>query len=114
MFGTDHDFRVASADFCLPLSLGLVWVLRAFYEFSVDNCASVIKHLAGLYNVTIEDWPAVLEATRLHRAGLDFADAQHLARCGRCEALFTFDDRKFARRANKQVETPRVSIPTNA
>jgi len=103
----------ASASIFVPVTvvLELVWLLRAFYDFSVDNCAGVVEHLAGLPNVTVEDWPAVLEATRLHRAGLDFADALHLARCGRCETLFTFDDRKFARRANKLAKSPRVSIP---
>lgn len=91
--------------------LELVWLLRAFYDFAAADCAAVVEHLAGLPNVTVEDWPAVVEAARLHRAGLDFADALHLARCGRCETFLTFDDRKFARRANKLVKSPQVSVP---
>lgn len=102
-----------SAAIFVPVTvvLELVWLLRAFYEFAVEDCAVVVEHLAGLPNVTVEDWPAVLEAVRLHRAGLDFADALHLARSGRCEDFFTFDDRKFARRASKLVKSPRVSVP---
>jgi predicted nucleic-acid-binding protein len=91
--------------------LELVWLLRAFYDFAAADCAAVVEHLAGLPNVTVEDWPAALEAARLHRAGLDFADALHLARCTRCTHLYTFDDRKFARRANKLIDTPQVCIP---
>jgi predicted nucleic-acid-binding protein len=98
----------------VPVSvvLELVWLLRAFYDFGVEECVRVTEHLAGLPNVTVEDWPAVLEAARLHRAGLDFADALHLARSGRCEAFMTFDDRKFARRANKLAHSlPPVRVP---
>jgi predicted nucleic-acid-binding protein len=103
-----------SAAIFVPVTvvLELVWLLRAFYDFGVDDCAGVVEHLAGLPNVTVEDWPAVLEATRLHRAGLDFADALHLSRCRRCETFLTFDDRKFARRARALVDAPRVGVPS--
>lgn len=102
-----------SASIFVPATvvLELVWLLRAFYDFSVGQCAEVVEHLVGLPNVTVEDWPAVLEATRLHRAGLDFADALHLARCTRCTHLYTFDDRKFARRASKLVAMPLIDVP---
>lgn len=104
-----------SASIFVPVTvvLELVWLLRAFYDFDVDACAGVVEHLAGLPNVMVEDKPAVLEATRLHRAGLDFADALHLSRSGRCESLMTFDDRKFARRARALVDVPRVCVPSS-
>lgn len=103
-----------SAAIFVPVTvvLELVWLLRAFYDFGVDDCVGVVEHLTGLPNVTVEDWPAVLEAARLHRAGLDFADALHLSRCSRCETLMTFDDRKFARRARTLATSPRVSVPS--
>ena len=91
--------------------LELHWVLQAFYEFASEDCARVIEHLVGLPNVTVEDWVAVLGAVRLQRAGLDFADALHLARAGQCEAFYTFDDRKFARRAQRLKLQPAVAVP---
>jgi predicted nucleic-acid-binding protein len=91
--------------------LELYWVLQAFYEFEVEECCRVIQHLVGLSNVTVEDWPAVIEAARLHDKGLDFADALHLARAGQCDAFYTFDDRKFARRAQRMKLQPMVSVP---
>ena len=102
-----------SAAIYIPVTvvLELVWLLRAFYDFASADCARVIEHLAGLPNVTVENWPAVLEAVRLHRAGVDFADALHLARSGCCETFYTFDDRKFARQAAKLVDAPKVVVP---
>lgn len=90
--------------------LELAWLLRAFYSFETEDCARVIEHLVGLQNVRVEDWPAVLEATRLHRAGLDFADALHVVRCSTCETFYTFDNRKFARRARTLVDAPKVAL----
>jgi predicted nucleic-acid-binding protein len=95
----------------MTVVLELTWVLRSFYEFSATDCARVIEHLVGLPNVTVEAWPKVLEATRLLRAGLDFADALHLACSGGCEAFLTFDDRRFAKRAQKLGCTPAVQTP---
>jgi predicted nucleic-acid-binding protein len=95
----------------ITVVLELYWVLQAFYEFNAEDCARVIRHLVGLPNVTVEDWAAVNEAVRLYGEGLDFADALHLARSDQCEAFYTFDDRKFARRAQKMKLQPAVSIP---
>lgn len=64
--------------------LEFAWVLRGFYGFETEDSARAIEHLIGLPNVTVEDWPAVLEAVRLYREGLDFADALHVSRAGRC------------------------------
>ena len=91
--------------------LELSRVLRSFYAFSAVDCARAIEHLVGLPNVTVEAWPRVLEATRLLRAGLDFADALHLASAQTCEAFLTFDDRRFAKRAQKLGCVPRVQTP---
>jgi predicted nucleic-acid-binding protein len=101
-----------SAALFVPVTviLELAWVLRAFYGFDPEDCARVMEHLTSLPNVTVEDWPMVLEAARLHRAGLDFADALHLTRSSQCERLVTFDDKKFARRAQKLGTTPRVEV----
>jgi predicted nucleic-acid-binding protein len=91
--------------------LELAWILKSLYGFAPGDTARAIEHLVGLPNVTVESWTAVLQAARLHEQGLEFADAMHLARAGQCEAFYTFDDRKFARRAGKLGLTPAVTVP---
>ena len=43
-------------------------------------------------------------------AGVDFADALHHASYKVCASVATFDDRKFARRANKLGMVPTVMV----
>lgn len=95
----------------LTVVLELSWVLRAFYGFEAQDCAGALEHLIGLPNVAVENWPAVLEASRWHREGLDFADALHLACAADCDRLLTFDDRGFARRAKRLGVAPEVEVP---
>lgn len=94
----------------LTVVLELSWVLRSFYGFEAEPCARALEHLIGLPNVTVENWPAVLEASRWHRDGLDFADALHLACAADCDRMLTFDDRGFARRAKRLAVTPAVEV----
>lgn len=91
--------------------LELAWVLRAFYDFSTEDCSRALTHLIGLPNVHVEDWPAVQLALGYYRDGLDFADALHVARSQKCEGFYTFDDKKFARRAGKLGVVPEVMLP---
>jgi predicted nucleic-acid-binding protein len=95
----------------ITVVLELEWVTRALYDFGPDDFGRVVEHLVGLPNVTVEDWTSVLDAAALHRAGLDYADALHLVRSTRCERFFTFDDRGFARRANRLGALPPVEVP---
>jgi predicted nucleic-acid-binding protein len=91
--------------------LELEWVLRGFYGFGAQEFARVITHLLGLPNVQVEQWPRVLDALALHRDGMDFADALHLAASSQCEALCTFDARRVARRAARLRAEPAVKVP---
>ena len=97
--------------------LELEWVLRAFYRFTNDRAMSVFQHLLGLPNVTVEEWPRVLDAIQLCERGLDFADALHLAGSRDCQAFYTFDERRFARRerardkAQDKHKLPPVRLP---
>ncbi len=95
----------------LSVVLELEWVLRGFYEQRPAAVCAVLEHLLGLPNVHVEAWERVSDAIRAHQAGLDFADALHLASAGHCEQLLSFDDRKFARRAVKQGLKPPVVVP---
>jgi predicted nucleic-acid-binding protein len=97
----------------LTVVLELEWVMRAFYGFAADDFVRVMEHLLGLPNVSVEEWPRVWDALSWHGRGLDFADALHLASSSRCEELFSFDDRRFARRAHRLGVKPPVTVPTS-
>ena len=72
---------------------------------------TVFEHLQGLPNVIIEDDVSLQTAIIGCRAGLEFADALHLAASKQCDAFVTFDDRKFARRALQLNLMPPCEIP---
>ncbi|MCC5866336.1 MAG: type II toxin-antitoxin system VapC family toxin [Wenzhouxiangella sp.] len=90
--------------------LELEWVMRGFYRLPRQDFGRVIRHLLGLPNVTVEDWPCIDQALNLHLKGLDFADALHWSRIGHCEAMASFD-RSFARAATRHELTPHVRRP---
>ena len=95
----------------LTVILELVWVLTGHYDFDPDECASVIEHLAGLPNVRLARESEVLEAVRLYRGKLDFADAMHVSLAGHCDRFLTFDDKRFARRAARLGAATLVEVP---
>ncbi|NEX21271.1 type II toxin-antitoxin system VapC family toxin [Thiorhodococcus mannitoliphagus] len=96
----------------LTVVLELEWVLRAFYRFEADSVIQVFEHLLGLASVNVEESGRIAKALDLLAQGMDFADALHLSGCGHCEALHTFDDRRFARRALRLGTEPMVMVPT--
>jgi predicted nucleic-acid-binding protein len=108
-----YEIMARSKALFVPLTviLELEWVLRAFYRFEAEQTGRVFEHLLGLPNVTVEEWPRVSDAIKLHLKGLDFADALHLASSAPCEQLLTFDDRRFARRASRLNLKPKVVVP---
>lgn len=87
------------------------WVMRGFYALPARDIARVMRALAGIEHVTIEDRGAVLAALDGFAKGLDFADALHVARSSRATAFSTFDDR-LARRAKRLALTPPVELLT--
>jgi predicted nucleic-acid-binding protein len=95
----------------LTVTLELEWVLRAFYRFDADRVIQVMEHLVGLANVNVEEAKRVAHALGLRGQGMDFADALHLAGSGHCETLYTFDDRRSARRARHLKGAPEVVVP---
>lgn len=111
----EQAYRIlrGESDLFVPLTvvLELEWVLRAFYDFGRSEVTQVTQHLLGLRNVTVEDWSRIADALEAHGQGLDFADALHLAGSASCETLFSFDDRRFARRAARLRLQPKVRVP---
>ena len=91
--------------------LELEWVMRGAYAVAPGQFASVLDHLLGSAQITVEDRLAVEAALIGHRSGLDFADALHHATCRNCDSMASFDDRKFVRRAAKLGLVPAVTVP---
>ena len=89
--------------------LELEWVMRGFYELPTRDVSRVLRALASVKHVTLEDRDAVLAAIDAFDKGLDFADALHLARSSRASGFATFDQR-LARRAKSLALTPPVEL----
>jgi predicted nucleic acid-binding protein len=84
------------------------------FRFPPEQVMTVFEHLQDLPNIVIGDELSLRTAITWCRAGLEFPDALHLAASGACSAFLTFDDRKFARRAQRLKLTPVCEIPTHS
>ena len=89
--------------------LELEWVMRGFYELPTKDISRVLRALASIEHVTLEDRDAVLVALDAFDKGLDFADALHMARSSRATAFATFD-RRLAKRAKGLALAPLVEL----
>ena len=89
--------------------LELEWVMRGFYTLSRRDIVRVMRALAGIEHVTIEDRGGVLAALDAYDDGLDFADALHVTRSSRASAFATFD-RRLAKRAKGLALSPAVEL----
>ena len=89
--------------------LELEWVMRGFYALPPRDISRVVRALAGIEHVTLEDRDAVLAALAAFDKGLDFADALHIARSSRASGFATFDQR-LAKRAKALALAPGVEL----
>jgi predicted nucleic-acid-binding protein len=89
--------------------LELEWVMRGFYELPARDVSRVLRALASIEHITLEDRDAALVAVDAVDKGFDFADALHLARSTRVSGFATFDHR-LARRAKALALTPPVEL----
>jgi predicted nucleic-acid-binding protein len=89
--------------------LELEWVMRGFYALARRDVARALRALVGIEHISIEDREAVLAALDAFDAGLDFADALHIARSARAMAFATFD-RRLARRARGLALSPAIEL----
>jgi predicted nucleic-acid-binding protein len=87
----------------------LEWVMRGFYELTVKDISRVLRSLASIEHITLEDRDAVLVALDAFDNGLDFADALHIARSSRASGFVTFDQR-LAKRAKALALAPPVEL----
>jgi predicted nucleic-acid-binding protein len=89
--------------------LELEWFMRGFYELPTRDISRVLRALASIEHITLEDRDAVLVAVDAFGKGLDLADALHLARSSRTSGFATFDQR-LAKRAKALALTPPVEL----
>lgn len=69
------------------------WVLRSGYEYARVDIISALRSFGGLAGVALENPHATAQALEWAEAGMDFADALHLASSSRCGSFHTFDAR---------------------
>jgi predicted nucleic-acid-binding protein len=86
--------------------LELVWVLGS-YGIAKTDIAKSLRGLLGLANFKPSQSAEIALAVAMYEAGLDFADALHLALSDGDDTLLTFDER-FVGRAQQLGTTPPV------
>lgn len=85
------------------------WVLRAAFGLAPTDVCAALRGVCGLGNVEVSDGTLVAQVIDWHEAGVDFADAFHLALTKSQAPLKTFDSAfiKAARKVTgRQVERP--------
>ena len=82
----------------VTVALEVEWVLRSAYGYGPADVARALRAFAGLPTVTVEDAALVAEALDRSAAGMDFADALHLAKSAQCDGFASFD-RRFVKAA---------------
>ncbi len=86
------------------------WVLEAVYRVPPGRIAEAFRRLLGLADVTVEQERRVVFAIEAEAAGLDFADALHLAATPEGGSFATFD-RTLLRRTPRIADAPHVFEP---
>ena len=84
------------------------WVLRRTYGYAANEIVGVLRALAGLPQVRVENAALLAGALEHAERGMDFADALHLGAAAQCDAMLTFDRRfiRLARNASVRVVEP--------
>lgn len=95
---------------CKTVVLELAWVMHGYYRFTHAETVSALRHLLSMGHIVVEDRATVELALNHTEAGLGLADAIHHASYRACDRLATFDDRKFARRAQRLGLVPKVTV----
>jgi len=83
--------------------------LTFWRAYGRSDIAAAFRLICGLADVTLEDHRAIYQAIAWFEAGMDFADALHLTKAGRCDAFVTFD--KDLIRAGRKVTGMTVKAP---
>ncbi|MCB1921245.1 MAG: type II toxin-antitoxin system VapC family toxin [Candidatus Competibacteraceae bacterium] len=84
------------------------WVLRKSYRKTREQINQFFVELLDTENAVIEDHETVASALQWYRLGADFADALHLAACGKT-TLYTFDQ-QFCKAARALGIAPEIRL----
>lgn len=100
-------------DLFLPktVALRLEWVLRGYYDFSVEPVLQMFEQLLSHPTLHLEGRPDMEQAVAGLRSGLDFAGSLHHASCRHFDSIASFADRGFARRIRQLNLPPSVVVP---
>lgn len=92
---------VAGADVFISRTVLLEaeWVLRHAYGLDVAAIGTVFDRLLSTASVSVESADDVRRAVTWFQAGMDFADALHLAGCPQTTERFVTFDKKLVKRA---------------
>lgn len=103
-----HLFKQEDVFLAKTVLLETEWVLRFVYRFEPPDVAQALVALIGLPNIRYEDETEVDQALAWYQAGMDFADALHLASGSRATRFVTFDQGmiKIAKRLALAVSSP--------
>ena len=93
----------------LSVLLETEWVLRSVYKLSRATIDRIFTVLLETERTMVEREALVEAALQAFRAGLDFADALHLAGCP-VQAFATFDA-DLVKQARAHFQTPEVISP---
>ena len=104
-------FRAHTVWLAKTVLLESEWVLRSAFGFAPDEIAQALRGLTSLPTVRGEDAPAVASAIDALAAGLDFADALHLASGQAADEGFASFDTRFVKRARKHWPGAAVRTP---
>lgn len=85
------------------------WVLRFAYKIKVEEIHLGLSQILGLENVFVRDQLAVQQALEWFQAGMDFADAWHLALSQPCKTFATFGQ-KLVKRTSQSSFTKTVVL----
>lgn len=88
------------------------WVLRGIYKFDKTIVIAIYENLVSLPNIHFENKSMLQNAIYFTKAGIEFTDAFHLASYQHCGAMYSFDDKGFARKVNKHQFLPSVIVPS--
>ena len=85
------------------------WVLRGAYGFDRPTINAGLRRFIGVETLEVEDRKQVVQALEWHAAGMDFADALHLASSSSTATFATFDEDLY-KAATRLVSTPAVRL----
>ena len=88
--------KILAENRCMILEtvlLEVAWVLESArgYRLSRADTVGRIRHILGLPGIVVPDVDRIAQAVSWFEAGMDFADALHLAGSDNLDAFATFD-----------------------